>query len=84
MLIGWGVGVLVVVRVGLGVTDGDGLLLGEGVEVKAEVGEGCDVEVLVMVGQAAMVGVPCAWLHPVIIITSTIHKVKLAAKRISF
>jgi cobalamin biosynthesis protein CobD/CbiB len=48
------------------------------------VGEGCDVEVLVMVGLAAMVGVPCAWLHPVIIITSTIHKVKLAAKRISF
>jgi hypothetical protein len=84
MLIGWGVGVLVGVRVGLGVADGEGVLLGEGVVVEVEVGEGWDVEVLVTVGLAAKVGVPCAWLQPVMIITSAIHKVRLAAKRISF
>jgi hypothetical protein len=72
--------VLVGVRVGLGVYEGEGVLLGEGVVV----GEGCGVEVLVIVELTVKAGALCAWLQPVIAMTSRRHETKLTAKRMDF
>jgi hypothetical protein len=76
--------VLVGVRVGLGVYEGEGVLLGEGVVVGELVGEGCGVEVLVIVELAVKAGALCAWLQPVIAMTSRRHETKLTAKRMDF